>query len=100
VASEAFYHVSARSVRDDQFQERRSFTEPMLGQRDQSADPGAGRPRGAAAMEEGNLRMTVEGGKEAFPILPAYDPQASKAVIHRLKPRHRAIPAMSLVDLR
>jgi hypothetical protein len=34
-------------------------------------------------------RMASLGGKEAFPILPAYDLQASQAVIHRLKPRHR-----------
>ena len=31
------------------------------------------------------------GGKEAFPILPAYDPKASKAVIHCLKPRHPTV---------
>jgi len=36
-------------------------------------------------------RLSQEGGKEAFPILPAYDPKASKAVIHCLKPRHPTV---------
>jgi hypothetical protein len=33
-------------------------------------------------------RMAPPGGKEAFPVLPAYDPQASKPDIHWLKPWH------------
>jgi hypothetical protein len=43
------------------------------------------------APEETLTTRSQVGGKEAFPILPAYDPKASKAVIHCLKPRHPTV---------
>jgi hypothetical protein len=38
-----------------------------------------------------SIWLAEQGGKVAFPILPTYDPQASRAVIHCLKPRHPTV---------
>jgi hypothetical protein len=55
----------------------------MLGQRASATNraPGSARPPDAAAMEEGNLRMTVEGGKLTLTEVKVSGKVAPKAAV-------------------